>query len=253
MSNGWKLLADELARWADEPRKAQFWWRDDDATREHPALERLVGLSESHGIALGLAVIPQGVDPVMLAGLPSTVAILQHGCDHANRALNGMKKCEFPESLPTEVRLARLVEARTALSRASGARLLPVLVPPWNRLDDDLARRLPAAGYAGLSRFKARAKAQAVPGLREVNTHADLMSWHGARGFAGDDAVLHQLAAHLRAKRTDLAVADEPTGLLTHHRVHDAAAWNFLGRLFEFTGGYPHVDWRDPVDLFSRS
>lgn len=250
MSDGWKLLADELARWADEPRKARFWWRDDDATREHPALERLVGISESQGIALGLAVVPLGVDPAMLSGLPSTVAILQHGCDHANRALSGMKKCEFPESLPTEVRLARLVEARTGLNRASGARALPVLVPPWNRLDDALARRLPAAGYSGLSRFKARAKTQAIPGLLEFNTHADLMNWHGLRGFAGDDAVLHQLVSHLWAKRTDPAVADEPTGLLTHHRVHDAEAWDFLARLFDFTRGRDRVLWCDPLDLF---
>lgn len=253
MSDAWKLFADELACWADEARTVELWWRDDDAAGESTALRRLLELSEGDGIALGLAVIPQGVDPGMLSGLPSTVAILQHGCDHANRALAGVKKCEFPESQSTEVRLARLVDARASLARASGGRSLAVLVPPWNRLDDALARRLPVLGYAGISRFKARLRTQGIPALLEVNTHADLIDWRdrqGQRGFAGDDAVLGQITGHLRAKRTDSAVVNEPTGLLTHHRVHDAEAWNFLSRLFEFTRPHSHVHWRDPVELF---
>ena len=35
----------------------------------------------------------------------------------------------------------------------------------------------------------------------------------------------------------------EPIGLLGHHLVHDAAAWDFLGELFEATAGHPAVEW----------
>ncbi len=257
MSDAWKTLADEIACWADEGRTVEFWWRDDDANQDHPALHRLVGLSKTSGIALGLAVVPQGADPAMLVGLPSGIAILQHGCDHANRAPAGERKCEFPESVPAELRLAQLVQARATLIEASAGRALPVLVPPWNRLDNAFAMRLPAAGFTGLSRFKARAnprsKSQAVAGLVEVNTHADIMDWRGSRGFAGDDAVLAPLVDHLKAKRAGQADAAEPTGLLTHHLVHDAAAWDFLERLFDFTGSLAAVRWRHPVDLFTAA
>jgi hypothetical protein len=42
---------------------------------------------------------------------------------------------------------------------------------------------------------------------------------------------------------------DEPIGILTHHLVHDEAAWDFIGQLFDETKGNPAVRWRGIVDL----
>ena len=40
MTSPWQSFADELARWRDAGRVADFWWRDYDATRPAAALTR---------------------------------------------------------------------------------------------------------------------------------------------------------------------------------------------------------------------
>jgi hypothetical protein len=83
-----------------------------------------------------------------------------------------------------------------------------------------------------------------------VNTHVDLIDWRGQGGFAGEAAVLGLAVRHLAARREGRADALEPTGWLTHHARHDAAAWQFLEQLFEFTGRMGGVRWRSAADLF---
>ena len=113
-------------------------------------------------------------------------------------------------------------------------------------------RRCPAAVLArnsALRRFRSTA-AKPAP-LRVVNTHVDIIDWHGGRG--GKD--------HGRAGRCELvggtavggcdAGSREPVGILTHHLVHDETAWLFLERLFEATAGNPACRWaidRRPID-----
>ena len=52
--------------------------------------------------------------------------------------------------------LGELGTGRMALERLFGARPLPVLVPPWNRIAPALVPTLPEIGFAGLSTFGAR-------------------------------------------------------------------------------------------------
>ena len=251
MDAHWRAFGDELARWQDGGRTLDFWWRDDDACRAHPAYARLLDLVAGAGVPLGLAVIPEDADAGLVADLPPSVAVLQHGCDHRNRAPAGGKKSEFPDTESQEAALSRLVDARQKLVALSGGRNLPVLVPPWNRLDEALVARLPGAGFVGLSRFGASATRGTLAALRQVNTHIDIIDWQGSRGFAGDACVLAQATQLLAARRASGATADEPIGWLTHHLVHDAAAWDFLVRLFAMTRGLPGVRWRHPADLFT--
>jgi hypothetical protein len=49
----------------------------------------------------------------------------------------------------------------------------------------------------------------------------DVIDWHGGRGFIGTSVALGQAVAALKK-------AEEPIGLLTHHRVMDDAAWDFV-------------------------
>jgi hypothetical protein len=149
--------------------------------------------------------------------------------------------------------LQRLVVARERLAQLAGARFLPVLAPPWNRLKVAYLPQLAAAGFRGLSRYGARAAAQAAPGLKQVNTHVDLIAWHAGRGFAGEDAVLAAAVAHLEAKREGRADATEATGWLSHHEVHDEAAWRFLERLFETLRPGPGLRWMGAREIFHIS
>ena len=82
-----------------------------------------------------------------------------------------------------------------------------------------------------------------MDGVTQVNTHVDIVDWRGTRGFVGEEAALGAVMSHLGRQ------SGEPTGVLTHHAVHDAPAWRFLERLFERTrrGG---ARWLDAAALF---
>jgi hypothetical protein len=243
----WRELEEELARWRDAGRVADFWWRDDDATLPSSALQQLLQLSKSRGVPLALAVVPLDTVAELFQGLEA--AVLMHGTDHRNRAGPGEKKTEFAAAEPEAEAIARLAVARERLARQAGASFLPVLAPPWNRFKRALAARLPAAGLHGLSGYGPRAAAEAAPGIRQVNTHVDIIDWRGTRGFAGEDAALRAAVKHLAARRGGAADRAEPTGWLTHHALHDAAAQAFLERLFERTRALG-ARWLDPVALF---
>jgi peptidoglycan/xylan/chitin deacetylase (PgdA/CDA1 family) len=237
----WRALDEALARCRDAGRAPELWWRDDDAAAPTPPLRRLLTLSETSGVPVALAVVPLAAVPELFAD--SDARVLMHGTDHRNRAAPGEKKTEFAVAEADEQAIARLAAARERLARLAGHRFLPVLVPPWNRSKRTLVTRLMAAGLHGLSAYGPRAAAQAAPGVAQVNTHVDIIDWHGTRGFIGEEAALRALLKHLAAQ------SGEPTGVLTHHAVHDQAAWVFLERLFERTRRRG-ARWADAAALF---
>jgi len=249
VSSTWADLRTEIQRWNDAGRTVEFWWRDDDASEPTTALLRLVALAAGAQVPLALAVIPATVRAELFTALDARwVRVLQHGCDHVDRAAVGQKKTEFPLAEPIERALVRL---QAGWERLHGAAAIRVLVPPWNRVGSPaLAGCLAAAGYRGLSRFGARVHGGSLPGLVQVNTHVDLIDWHGTRGFVGEEQVLRAALAHLRARREGRADPREPTGWLTHHLVHDEPCWDFLQRLFDFCRAQAAVTWSGAADLF---
>ena len=250
MNAAWRLFSEEIARSRDAGAAVEFWWRDDDAAQPQPALARLLELSARSSVPLALAVVPLGADAGMLANLGSTVSVIQHGTDHLNRAGAEEKKTEFPAAETVQAVLTRLIPAREQLAAQAGPRFVPVLAPPWNRLREALLPHLAGAGFYGVSQFGARNAAEPAPDLRQVNTHADIIAWRAGRGFAGEEDSLAAAVRHLAAKRAGTADPQEATGWLTHHAVHEEAAWAFLERLFEVTRMIPAVRWRSAQELF---
>ncbi|MGQ0676043.1 MAG: polysaccharide deacetylase family protein [Rhodospirillales bacterium] len=249
---GWSALARELDAWAKADRTATFWWRDDDAVAATPELRRLLDLARHHGAPLALAVIPRRAEPGLFAALAGykNVRVLQHGYDHANHAPAGAKKCELgPERPPAKV-LAELAEGRARLRKAAAGLLLDALVPPWNRIDPAVAAGLPGLGFIGLSAANPRPAARDAAGLLRANTHVDPVDWHGGRGFVGESAALGAALKHLAARRLGDADRDEPTGLLTHHLVQDAACWRFVDRFLAATTRHPRARWLDAAMVF---
>jgi hypothetical protein len=253
MNAAWRRLLDEIGRARDAGREVEFWWRDDDAARPDPALDRLLAMAGNYKMPLALAAIPAQAEAAAFAHLPAGVSVLQHGGDHRNRAGRGEKKTEFPALESADAAIGRLKAGGLRLSQLVGERLLPVLAPPWNRICSSLLPHLAAAGYRGLSQYGPRGAARPAPGLLQVNTHVDLIAWRAGRGFAGEEALLAAAAAHLAAKREGRADAGEPTGWLSHHAVHDEPAWRFLERLFETLEAAPGVRWLHAEALFRIS
>lgn len=253
MNAAWQAFADELARWRDAGRTVEFWWRDDDAARPDPALSRLLALAQRTSTPLALAAVPLSATEEAFAGAGALVSVIQHGTDHRNRAEAAAKKTEFPAAEAPGAALGRLRSARERLAGLAPGHFRPVLAPPWNRLPESLAARLAEAGLQGLTRFGPRTASRAAPGVVQVNTHVDLIAWRGGRGFAGDEAALGAAIGHLAAKREGRADAGEATGWLSHHLVHDEAAWAFLERLFETTRHGAGVRWIGAQALFHIS
>ncbi len=233
----WGELEAEVRRRHDAGRPVEFWWRDDDATGVSPALEKLLSLSKACRIPLALAVIPQDAAPGLFDLLHPQVSVLQHGTDHRNRAAAGEKKTEYPGAEPADAALNRISSGMAKLRHLPG--FIPVLAPPWNRMRKDLLDKLPALGIQGISTYGARARREAAPGLRQVNTHVDIVAWRRGRRFVGEEQAL--------AQAIECLASEGPVGWLTHHAVHDAAAWDFLARLFTLQG----VRWRSAAEAFS--
>lgn len=246
----WDDLDGELAAWPAAGRTPDFWLRDDDAQEPSPALDRLLDLTGTNAVPLALAVIPAGAGEGLAKRLEKApwANVLQHGYAHRNHAGADDKKCELGGARPAEHVIAEIAVGRQSLEALLGARALPVLVPPWNRIAPHLVPMLPEIGFAGLSRFGPRGRAQAVSGLAQTNTHVDIIDWRGSRGFIGEEAALRAIVEHLAARRGGTADAGEPTGILTHHRDHDEACWGFLDRLLTHLAG--QVAWRSADMLF---
>ncbi|MGO8058228.1 polysaccharide deacetylase family protein [Rhizobium johnstonii] len=241
----WDPLHRELDRWQAAGRVARFWLRDDDAVAPTQALETLMTLAGQSQVPLTLAVIPGLTGEALAARLveDAAVAVAVHGWSHTNHAGPERKKQELGGDRPADVVLGELGEGFRLLQRLHPARFLPVLVPPWNRIDAALIPALPALGFAALSVY-GRAKQDGPMPL--LNTHVDIIDWHGTRGGRSEADLVAELVAELRHR---FAGSDEPVGVLTHHLVHDAAAWDFLSALFAVTGRHPGVRWSAASEL----
>ena len=245
----WSDLAGELDAWQAEGRIASLWWRDDDAAAPVPALDRLVGLAREHRVTVGLAVIPALAEPSLATWLESVRAeVLQHGWAHRNHAAEGEKKSELGYGRDAGTAMGELAKGFDSLRELAGARFRPVLVPPWNRIDPALLPALPQAGFRGLTTFGARRAARPAHGLMQTNCHADVVDWRGGRGFVGTERALAAVVGHLAARRKRSVDATEPTGLLTHHAVHEESTWAFIARFVERTRRHPAVRWLAPSE-----
>jgi len=230
----WSDLGRELDLWRALGTPATFWWRDDDATCDSEPLSCMLEIADRFSAPLSLAVIPALVKPDLsdvVNRLPD-VSVLQHGYSHTNYASPSEKKMELGLHRNTDEVISELRAGFICLENFSAR--LPVLVPPWNRIESTILSQLRDIGYKGVSTMNSRETTYAAPGLIRINAHVDIVDWHGSRGFIGLSGALDQFIKHLSERRMGLVSSDEPTGLLTHHLVHDRDCWKFLESLLTF-------------------
>jgi len=243
----WSILQHELDLWADSGKTATFWWRDDDAVEETPQLHLLDMLSREMKIPVSLAVIPSGLHeslPLFLHKQDNFTAI-QHGYAHRSYALEGMKKIELGGDRSDDDIQSDIFKGRLQLDTAFGEQFIPVLVPPWNRIERRVYPALIGAGFSGVSSMWARETAYPVKGLLQVNAHLDPVDWRHGRGFIGETIAIEQIHRHLSSGRLAAEDVAEPTGILTHHLVQNDEVWAFCRTLFDVLKRHPAVQWFD--------
>ncbi len=243
--HAWPRLQRELDLWAESGQQASFWWRDDDAISETSPLQRLDSLSQTFDIPVSIAVIPASLK----ASLPKFLqqrayfSVLQHGYSHSSYAAQGAKKIELGGERQLDIIVTELSDGYQRLASAFPDQFIPVLVPPWNRIESRVYEGLREIGLTGVSVAGARKTSYPFPDLLQINTHLDPINWRHGRGFIGSQVAIELLQQHLYLRRTTDSDSDEPTGLLTHHLVHDEAVWSFCASLFKHLNQHPAAHW----------
>ena len=241
----WQPLREELERWEESGKVARFWLRDDDAVTPSPALERLASTAAQHAVTTVLAVIPARADGALadFVARDPHLRIAVHGWSHANHAPDTEKKQELGAHRPAENILAELTRGLEKLSGQFGHRLLPMLVPPWNRIDTSLLPRLRACGFWTLSVF---GPADPRAPIAMINTHVDLIDWRGDRQGRDWPALIAAIVRELQRRREG---RDEPLGILSHHLVSDDRVFGFVEELLSVTAAHAACRWLGPREL----
>jgi hypothetical protein len=239
-------LIAELDRCAGAGQRVTFWLRDDDAVTATPALDRLVSLAATFDIPVVLAVIPMPAEPELassLAGAQTRIAL--HGFAHANHAGPGEKKQELGPHRPAATVLDEVARGRDRLEALFPGRTVGMLVPPWNRIAADLVPHLPGLGLRWLSTFGPEPPTTPAANVVRIDCQLDIMDWRTRRSHPAD-VLAARLAELVRQRRR----TPGPLGILTHHLVHDDAAWTFLAEFFRLTARHAAVTWAWPVEDF---
>lgn len=229
-------LRGELEEWSRAGRTARFWWRDDDAVGDCPALRRLLEIAGSTGIEVALAVVPEHAAPSLVNMVrDSRCCVWQHGYRHhwehetaEQRYLQG----EFGEGRALRAMLDDARSGQDLLDRRFGpGGWQRVFVPPFHALSMPFKSLLPSLGYLGVS--AGRPFTPAIASVPQVDAEIDIMNWP-ARRFVGAEAAVAMIVEQLANRRSGRAAIDAPIGLLTHHEVLDEDAWAFLTTAFSF-------------------
>ncbi|MBL8905477.1 MAG: polysaccharide deacetylase family protein [Rhizobiales bacterium] len=242
MPADWSLLTKELGLWSKAGRTPRVWLRDDDAVAPSASLDRLLALCERYEVPLVLAVIPEPTGEALARHLRNAAlaSVAVHGWRHANYAPASEKKQELGRHRPAAEVVAELTRGLSKLSALHGEKVLPMLVPPWNRMDASLVPAIPGAGFRAVSTFADTLTEDQTGDLKVINAHLDIIDWSTRRG--GEHARLAtQFVDELRKSRQ---TGGYPVGILTHHIVHDDQAWDFLDQLLEMTALSGPCEWQ---------
>lgn len=247
------ILLDELNAWKLANRTATLWWRDDDAALPCAELDRLIQLSNRHDIPCGLATIPTRSGEPLRQSITDAnhLWILQHGYAHINHAPSGSGAWELGLHRPKSVVLEDLRNGMLKLTQLFKNRFVPVIVPPWNKIDSELFPYLPVMGFRGVSASYKKQRPIPPGDLRIADAHCDVLTWKKKEArFSGTEQCVADIVGHLQDKRTGIIDANEPTCILTHHLEMDEDAWDFMDTLFSLTATHQSLLWMSPVDIW---
>lgn len=257
MEPNWQDLENELMLWQNANQTLSFWWRDDDAEKNTPALSKLLALSEAFQIPLALATIPLGADESLANAInvvnqrhtQPLITILQHGYSHKNYANKDQKKQELGNHRSSETIISELTLGKVKLSALFSDSFVNIQVPPWNRIDDSIIEKI-----AMNKQFDAISRHGVVDSprvMKEINIHIDILNFKDKTCFLGTDKVISQILKHLQFRRKN-NYRPEATGLMSHHLVHDNATWDFLQQFFALTQTFGNIVWIDSKTLLSN-
>lgn len=239
----------ELENWiSDKGEPRQVWWRDDDTGRDTVALQGLLSLRRKLGVPLVVSVVPSWISQECAEALSteSDVYVAQHGWDHVDRSLPSQKSIELGGRSDAAFVLGNLRRGAAVLQRMRLPRLLPLLVPPWNRIADDVLAGLCPMGFQSVSTF-VRDKRGVDFGLRHINCHVDPIVWREGKRLMSAAELAEVTIRQLERE------GRQPIGLLTHHLDMNDEAFDRVAAYLSALAEHPLVDFVDPRELFGNA
>jgi hypothetical protein len=262
-------IGSELDQWSKVGWVAKFFWRDDDAVTDTPALRRLFQVARDKGITVALAVIPEQADAALARLLTTeTCCVWQHGWNH-----RWYERGEFGDGRPLEAMKYDALSGQRRMDQLFGPQgWQRIFVPPFHEIAMPFKALLPVLGYLGVSAgvqrrmdqlfgpqgwqrifvppfheiampFKALLSvlgylgvSAGVPptprieGVPELNAF-DFMDWK-AKKLLPESEIYALILEELKSRRAGSIPAARPIGLLTHHLVMDEQDWSVLSDLF---------------------
>jgi len=228
MKFSFEQLNSALKRREQAGAPLQIFFRDDDVDEDEATLRRLLGLFQRQKIPVNLGVIPGLLTEAggeLLAqtfdNSPDLVEMNQHGWRHINHEPEG-RKCEFGPSRTYADQLADIERGQERMTAVFGERWRPVFIPPWNRCSEDAYRAIDHLGFCALS---AKQGASVVTGYRfqEISITLDLYRWKNGPSLKPPEEIVHEIV--------DQSLKRQRIGVMTHHKVMDEGAFDFLDSL----------------------
>ncbi len=246
MQINWHPLETEIELWHKAGLTLPFWWRDDDAIEPTDHLAQLIEIAEQVDIPVHLAIIPKFATTALRDLCKQTPLLIPvvHGWSHKSHALKGEKNAEFGASRPIQDAVQDLILAADHMSDLFGKDLKSMFVPPWNRINPELAEHLEAIGYDILSTYLPRTTKLASSKIEQINTHIDPIDWKNTRSLVESETLVENITQLMQDRRLGKSDNTEPLGLLTHHLVHDAAIWDFVKQFLTIIRTAPIVAFR---------
>jgi predicted deacetylase len=234
------------------PMPLTFFLRDDDAGWDDARLFALLDATESAGIPIDLAVIPQATGTALAAALsarkraaPNLIGLHQHGYAHSNHETLE-RKCEFGPARSIDAQRRDLSAGREHLLGLFGAQLDAFFTPPWNRCSAATPALLAALGFSALSRSRGAEPQQALP---ELPVDVDWCKQQRIARERGEADGGTRIAAELAQR----VAAGGPVGLMLHHAAMDDADLALLDVFLRTTRRHPKARWMPMRDLLRGS
>ncbi|MDR1169066.1 MAG: hypothetical protein LBK53_09310 [Heliobacteriaceae bacterium] len=227
-----------------------FWWRDDDVSAREPKfidlpylkykyrLGKMLSLLSKYNIPSVFAVIPKDFSRwgTTLAGILKkyNVYIALHGINHVNNSADNTVT-EFPDDCNVEAAVKIILEHQKDFSDIFGNNLLPVFVPPFNNICEQLESELLKRGFTAVSKSNM--------GLVKHDAHnidIDFVNWR-TRALKDEEAILKEIITLIRR-------GVKVIGLNAHHSRVRQYGFKFFNKLFATVEKFNNVEWIMPFD-----
>lgn len=233
---------------ADAGQPVRVFFRADDVAVPGVNFNRMMGLFAGYGAPLSLAVVPAWLTPERWNYLrafekkcvPARWCWHQHGWRHANHEVGG-KKQEFGDARSTAQISRDLLRGKLRLEQIMAEAFYPAFTPPWNRCSAATLQSLKKLGYTAVSRSRG-SKPVSPRGLPDYYVNVDLHTRRERAPSSGWQNLMGEL---------EQAAASRFCGIMIHHQLMNAAAFEFLDKLLKALishSGFRLLNFRDLVE-----